>query len=96
MRRLELFVTEKAIMGAVCGLVSPRLQIPDLLAVYRKGTLELHELLEAGRNLRGAGGVRRLQTRRDAGRRIPHSRLTHWTRCFTRTIIRSDRSAAYG
>jgi NDMA-dependent alcohol dehydrogenase len=66
---LELFVTQKAIMGAVYGFASPRLQIPELLALYRKGTLKLRELitrryrldeinrgyadLEAGRNLRG-------------------------------------------
>ena len=66
---LELFVTQKAIMGAVYGFASPRLQIPDLLALYRKGVLKLQELitttyrldeinlgyadLDAGRNLRG-------------------------------------------
>jgi Zn-dependent alcohol dehydrogenase len=66
---LELFVTQKAIMGAVYGFASPRLQIPELLALYRKGTLKLRELitqtyhldeidrgyadLEAGKNLRG-------------------------------------------
>lgn len=66
---LELFVTQKAIMGAVYGFQSPRLQIPDLLALYRKGDLKLRELitrsysldelnqgyadLEAGKNLRG-------------------------------------------
>jgi alcohol dehydrogenase/S-(hydroxymethyl)glutathione dehydrogenase/alcohol dehydrogenase len=66
---LELFVTQKAIMGAVYGFASPRLQIPELLALYRNGTLKLRELitrryrldeinrgyadLEAGRNLRG-------------------------------------------
>jgi alcohol dehydrogenase/S-(hydroxymethyl)glutathione dehydrogenase/alcohol dehydrogenase len=66
---LELLVTQKAIMGAVYGFISPRLQIPELLALYRKGTLRLRELitqtyrldeinkgysdLEAGRNLRG-------------------------------------------
>jgi NDMA-dependent alcohol dehydrogenase len=66
---LELFVTQKAIMGAVYGFASPRLQIPELLRLYRKGTLKLRELitrryrlhdinrgyadLEAGRNLRG-------------------------------------------
>ncbi len=66
---LELFATQKAIMGAVYGFQSPRLQIPDLLALYRKGTLKLRELitrtyrlddinqgyidLDAGRNLRG-------------------------------------------
>ena len=66
---LELFVTQKAIMGAVYGFASPRLQIPELLALYRTGDLKLRELitrtyrldeinrgyadLEAGRNLRG-------------------------------------------
>jgi alcohol dehydrogenase/S-(hydroxymethyl)glutathione dehydrogenase/alcohol dehydrogenase len=66
---LELFVTQKAIMGAVYGFASPRLQIPALLQLYRKGDLKLGELitrtyrlqdinrgyadLEAGRNLRG-------------------------------------------
>ncbi len=66
---LELFVTQKAIMGAVYGFMSPRLQIPDLLALYRRGELKLRELitktyrleeinhgyadLEAGKNLRG-------------------------------------------
>jgi NDMA-dependent alcohol dehydrogenase len=66
---LELFVTQKAVMGAVYGFVSPRLQIPELLALYRTGALKLRELitntyrldeinrgyadLEAGRNLRG-------------------------------------------
>jgi len=66
---LELFVTQKAIMGAVYGFNSPRLQIPELLRLYRTGALKLRELitrtyrlddinqgyadLEAGRNLRG-------------------------------------------
>jgi alcohol dehydrogenase/S-(hydroxymethyl)glutathione dehydrogenase/alcohol dehydrogenase len=66
---LELFVTQKAIMGAVYGFASPRRQIPELLDLYRSGALKLHELvtrtyplgdinrgyedLEAGRNLRG-------------------------------------------
>jgi alcohol dehydrogenase/S-(hydroxymethyl)glutathione dehydrogenase/alcohol dehydrogenase len=66
---LELFTTQKAIMGAVYGFASPRLQIPELLALYRTGDLKLGELitrtyaldeinegyadLEAGRNLRG-------------------------------------------
>ena len=66
---LELFVTQKAIMGAVYGFSSPRLQIPELLALYRKGALKLRELithtyrldeinlgyadLEAGKNIRG-------------------------------------------
>lgn len=66
---LELFVTQKAIMGAVYGFASPRLQIPDLLALYRKGGIRLKELitrryrleeinqgyadLDAGKNLRG-------------------------------------------
>jgi NDMA-dependent alcohol dehydrogenase len=66
---LELFVTQKAIMGAVYGFASPRVQIPELLALYRTGALKLRELitqtyrldeinsgyadLEAGKNLRG-------------------------------------------
>ncbi len=66
---LELFVTQKAIMGAVYGFASPRLKIPELLALYRRGDLKLKELitrtysldevnrgyadLEAGLNLRG-------------------------------------------
>ena len=66
---LELFVTQKAIMGAVYGFSSPRIQIPELLALYRKGSLKLRELitrkyrldeidrgyadLESGKNLRG-------------------------------------------
>lgn len=66
---LELFVTQKAIMGAVYGFASPRLQIPELLALYRRGELKLKELitqtyslddinrgyadLEAGKNSRG-------------------------------------------
>jgi alcohol dehydrogenase/S-(hydroxymethyl)glutathione dehydrogenase/alcohol dehydrogenase len=66
---LELFATQKAIMGAVYGFMSPRLQIPELLRLYRKGDLKLRELitktyslsdinqgyedLEAGKNLRG-------------------------------------------
>jgi alcohol dehydrogenase/S-(hydroxymethyl)glutathione dehydrogenase/alcohol dehydrogenase len=66
---LELFVTQKAIMGAVYGFASPRLQIPELLALYRKGALNLDRLmtrsyrldeidrgyadLDAGKNLRG-------------------------------------------
>ena len=35
---LELFATQKAIMGAVYGFVSPRLQIPELLRLYRRAT----------------------------------------------------------
>ncbi|MCC6776939.1 MAG: Zn-dependent alcohol dehydrogenase [Hyphomicrobiales bacterium] len=66
---LELFATQKAIMGAVYGFASPRGQIPELLALYRRGELKLGELitrtyrldevnqgyadLEAGKNLRG-------------------------------------------
>lgn len=66
---LELFATQKAIMGAVYGFATPRLQIPELLGLYRKGELKLRELitrsyrleevnqgyedLEAGKNLRG-------------------------------------------
>jgi alcohol dehydrogenase/S-(hydroxymethyl)glutathione dehydrogenase/alcohol dehydrogenase len=66
---LELLLTQKAIMGAVYGFASPRLQIPELLGLYRQGALKLRELitrtyrledinrgyadLEAGKNLRG-------------------------------------------
>jgi len=66
---LELFVTQKAVMGAVYGFASPRLQIPELLSLYRQGTLYLRQLitrtyrledinrgyadLDAGKNLRG-------------------------------------------
>lgn len=66
---LELFVTQKAVMGAVYGFMSPRLQIPELLGLYRRGELKLKELvtrtyrldevnqgyadLDAGKNLRG-------------------------------------------
>ena len=66
---LELFATQKAVMGAVYGFASPRLQIPELLRLYRSGDLKLAELitrryrleevnqgyedLDAGRNLRG-------------------------------------------
>jgi len=66
---LELFVTQKAIMGAVYGFASPRVQIPELITLYRDGALKLRELitrtyslddintgyadLDAGRNLRG-------------------------------------------
>jgi alcohol dehydrogenase/S-(hydroxymethyl)glutathione dehydrogenase/alcohol dehydrogenase len=66
---LELLVTQKAIMGAVYGFASPRVQIPELLMLYRQGALKLRELitrtyrldeinrgyadLDAGRNLRG-------------------------------------------
>ena len=66
---LELLVTQKAIMGAVYGFASPRVQIPELLLLYRQGMLKLRELitrtyrldeinrgyadLDAGRNLRG-------------------------------------------
>jgi NDMA-dependent alcohol dehydrogenase len=66
---LELLVTQKAIMGAVYGFASPRVQIPELLMLYRRGALKLRELitrtyrldeinrgyadLEAGKNLRG-------------------------------------------
>ena len=42
---LELFVTQKAIMGAVYGFASPRLQIPELLVLYRKGALKLRKLI---------------------------------------------------
>ena len=66
---LELFVTQKAIMGAVYGFASPRVQVPELLALYRQGALNLRQLitrtyrldeinrgyadLDAGKNLRG-------------------------------------------
>ena len=66
---LELFVSQKAIMGAVYGFMSPRIQIPEMLALYRSGEIKLRELitrryslndinsgyadLEAGKNLRG-------------------------------------------
>ncbi len=66
---LELFVTQKAIMGAVYGFASPRRHIPELLSLHREGELKLAELitrryrleeinqgyadLEAGKNLRG-------------------------------------------
>jgi alcohol dehydrogenase/S-(hydroxymethyl)glutathione dehydrogenase/alcohol dehydrogenase len=66
---LELFATQKAIMGAVYGFTSQRVQIPELLRLYRSGDLKLRELvtktyrldeiyqgyadLEAGKNLRG-------------------------------------------
>ena len=66
---LELLVTQKAVMGAVYGFASPRVQIPELLMLYRQGSLKLRELitrtyrldeinrgyadLDAGRNLRG-------------------------------------------
>jgi NDMA-dependent alcohol dehydrogenase len=66
---LELLVTQKAIMGAVYGFISPRMQIPELLTLYRQGELKLRELvtrtyrledvnrgyadLDAGKNIRG-------------------------------------------
>lgn len=66
---LELVATQKALMGAAYGFASPRLQIPDLLALYRRGELKLKELvtrtyaldevnrgyadLDAGKNIRG-------------------------------------------
>jgi alcohol dehydrogenase/S-(hydroxymethyl)glutathione dehydrogenase/alcohol dehydrogenase len=66
---LELLVTQKAVMGAIYGFQSPRVQIPELLSLYRNGALKLAELvtrsyrldeinqgyadLDAGRNLRG-------------------------------------------
>src|ERR1022692_3558741 len=40
---LELFVTQKAIMGAVYGFASPRLQIPELLTLYRNAPLNLRD-----------------------------------------------------
>ncbi|MFO1115469.1 MAG: Zn-dependent alcohol dehydrogenase [Beijerinckiaceae bacterium] len=66
---LELVTSQKAIMGAVYGYASPRVQIPELLAMYETGALKLRELITrryrldqindgyadmiAGRNLRG-------------------------------------------
>jgi Zn-dependent alcohol dehydrogenase len=66
---LELFATQKAIMGAVYGFTRQRVQIPELPRLYRSGDLRLRELvtrthrlheinqgyadLEAGKNLRG-------------------------------------------
>jgi len=66
---LELFVAQKAIMGAVYGFASPRLQVPELLILYRQGALKLRQLitrsyrldeinrgyadLDAGKNVRG-------------------------------------------
>jgi alcohol dehydrogenase/S-(hydroxymethyl)glutathione dehydrogenase/alcohol dehydrogenase len=66
---LELLVTQKAVMGAIYGFQSPRVQIPELLTLYRAGELKLAELisrrysldeinqgyadLAAGKNLRG-------------------------------------------
>ena len=66
---LELVTSQKAIMGSVYGFASPRVQIPELIALYRKGAIRLSELvtrrypldaindgyadLVAGRNLRG-------------------------------------------
>ena len=66
---LELVTSQKAIMGAVYGFASPRVQIPELLALYEAGALKLRELitrtyrlaeinqgyadLAAGKNLRG-------------------------------------------
>ncbi|MCL4184420.1 MAG: Zn-dependent alcohol dehydrogenase [Burkholderiaceae bacterium] len=66
---LELVTSQKAIMGSVYGFASPRVQIPELIALYRRGAIRLAELvtrryplaainegyadLIAGRNLRG-------------------------------------------
>ncbi len=66
---LELVTSQKAILGAVYGFASPRVQIPELIGLYRRGALKLAELvtkryrldeinqgyadLIAGRNLRG-------------------------------------------
>ena len=66
---LELVTSQKAIMGSVYGFASPRVQIPELIALYRQGAIRLDELvtrryplaaindgyadLIAGRNLRG-------------------------------------------
>ncbi len=66
---LELVTSQKAIMGSVYGFASPRVQIPELIALHRRGAIRLAELvtrrypldaindgyadLIAGRNLRG-------------------------------------------
>jgi len=66
---LELVTSQKAIMGAVYGFASPRVQIPELIALYRDGAIRLSELITrryrldevnqgyadliAGRNIRG-------------------------------------------
>ena len=42
---LELVTSQKAIMGAVYGYASPRVQIPELLAMYETGALKLRELI---------------------------------------------------
>ncbi|RPH59467.1 MAG: alcohol dehydrogenase [Burkholderiales bacterium] len=66
---LELVTSQKSIMGSVYGFASPRVQITELVALYRKGAIRLAELITrrypldaindgyadliAGRNLRG-------------------------------------------
>ena len=66
---LELVTSQRAVMGAVYGFMSPRVQIPELLALHRNGQIRLRELITrsyrldevnegyadllAGRNLRG-------------------------------------------
>ena len=66
---LELVTSQKALMGAVYGFASPRVQIPELIALHRQGAIRLAELITrhyplegvnegyadliAGRNLRG-------------------------------------------
>ncbi len=66
---LELVTSQKAVLGAVYGFASPRVQIPELIALHRRGAIRLAELvtrrypldainegyadLIAGRNLRG-------------------------------------------
>ncbi len=66
---LELVTSQRAVMGAVYGFMSPRVQIPALLKLYQDGRLKLRELITrsyrldqvnagyadllAGRNLRG-------------------------------------------
>jgi alcohol dehydrogenase/S-(hydroxymethyl)glutathione dehydrogenase/alcohol dehydrogenase len=66
---LELVGSQKALMGAIYGAASQKVQIPELLALYKSGELKLGELitqryaladvnrgyadLEAGKNLRG-------------------------------------------
>ena len=67
---LELFVTQKAIMGAVYGFASPRLQIPELLALYRRGEIKLKELIT--RTLQPGRGQSRLcrsRSRQEPARR---------------------------
>jgi len=42
---LELVTSQKAIMGSVYGFASPRVQIPELVALHRKGRIRLAELV---------------------------------------------------